>query len=526
MSDDPFDRTLHQLAHVARAEAERGIQSTEVDAALDRVVTHDETDLRVVSSVGQTSASTRRWVALAAAAAVIATVIGAAIALSRGDEQVTMQSVPVTVDDGDQATPTDPPNTSNVSVVSTVASTVPESEMTAVPTTTAPTTTTELPFVPFLPEPELVESLDEVPYERYLPDASCFEDGCAQIAYDATGGAWSFANGVLTHHVRGGASIALPEPWASVAIHDMYLITIGPDDVAYFYAYQAPESADLVGISIAANDAGQQVVHEVGVLDFSGDTDYVPTPTGLAIVGCCGPDRVRPAPDAELLAEWLDRAGDKPPLPLISFDLERLQISRDDLTWKFDVDPQRLILRGMPMTVATSDGGVIGLLVAETENYIVRGWTNGLTSVVEVSQSVAVRNFTPEGFAVSVDNDQFVVVDFFGDVPRPPYEPQTIDVDSGIVTLDLDWQAPANESAAARTVRANQIAGPVSLGERRTITPVDAEASIVVVTTEGFFDDSVFGVQLTVDFMNETIGWANTCQPDRGHQDYQAQYCT
>ena len=77
--------------------------------------------------------------------------------------------------------------------------------------------------------------------------------------------------------------------------------------------------------------------------------------------------------------------------------------------------------------------------------------------------------------------------------------------------------------------------GPIQPGEIRTIRLVPSKGAdiTVVVTTEGFFDDSVFGVQLTVH-LNFTdaglrvdhIEWKNTCQPDRGHQDYRAALCT
>jgi hypothetical protein len=77
---------------------------------------------------------------------------------------------------------------------------------------------------------------------------------------------------------------------------------------------------------------------------------------------------------------------------------------------------------------------------------------------------------------------------------------------------------------------ANAVAGPVSSpAERRTIEFRD---DAVVVTTENHLDDSVYGTRLTFHLVPgeggvraDTIEWANTCQPGRGHQDYQAALC-
>jgi len=376
----------------------------------------------------------------------------------------------------------------------------------------------------------VIDSLDEVPFEGYLPDAQCLEDDCAQVEYDTSGAVWTFSDGVLINHARGGATVPLPEPWRSADIRDIGLIAIGPDDVAYFSAYQAPESWALVGISVADGDAGQEVVVVESAIDFSGDTDYGSTTEGLAKVGCCGFDQIRPAPDAELLVEWLDRAGDNPPVPRITFDSGNLTISRGDSRWAFNVDPNRLMVRGMPRITPTHDGGVIGELIGldtgngDTGNLIVRGWPDGSTSVIEVGFDIFVRGLSPEGFVVSVTDSAFVVADLFADHARNDAVAQTTDFATGIVTLDDGWP-PAVGSAEDRLARAGQIAGPTQLGERTTVEALDPDALVVVVTTEGFFDDSVFGVRLTIDFANETIGWAQTCQPERGQQDYRADLC-
>ncbi|HUF99657.1 MAG TPA: hypothetical protein VMM60_16130 [Ilumatobacter sp.] len=528
--DDQFDERLRHLARAARSEVERDLTDHKVESALG-VATSDDTGTVRLGTTTAGRSPTRRWMPLAAAAAFIAVVVGTAVVmLGEGDERITSQSVPPTSEGSDPtiatstivaSTATVPAPTTTISAATTVAATEP-----APPATSTTTSTTVPPLSPPPPPVDMIESLDEVPYERYLPLASCLEDDCAQIEYDATGAAWTFRHGQLTNHMRGGAVIDLPEPWASVDIRDIYLLAIGPDDVAYFNASPAPERADLVGISLAAPDDGVAVRHLVDALDISGDTDYVATSTGLVKVGCCGGPSVRPSPDAELLAAWFERAAAQPPLPTVTFNAEDASITRGDTTWSFDVDPQQLMSRGMPQVTATHDGGVIGRLNGLSgADYVVRGWPDGTSSTAAVSMSLFTVGLTPEGFAVFVANDGFVAADLFADHPSPPLEPLTIDFETGIVTPDNGWQPPTDDSAAARLVRAVQIAGPVSLGSRRTVTALDPDAPIVVVATEGFFDDSVLGSQLTIDFVNETIGWANTCQAGRGHQDYRAALC-
>jgi hypothetical protein len=531
MSDDPLDRKLRQMAQSARSEVERGVDESTVEAALSESTADGRLHVRVVPHRADRSA-VPRWFTLGAAASVVAVAVGVAYMLLGRDDQISSQTPPssqpagpvVTAPIGTTVTPPVDTTAPATTPATTTAATIPATT-TGVTGSTEATTTTLL-----LEDIAVIASIDEVPYERYLPVAQCLEDDCAQIAYDPAGAAWTFRNGVLTSHVRGGAVVPLPEPWRSVNVRDIGLIAIGPDDVAYFQVFRASESATLVGISVADGDAGQEMVVLDGAVDFSGDTDYVPTPAGLAMVGCCGADQIRPAPDADLLVEWLDRAGNDPPVPDITFDVGSIAITRDDLTWTFAVDPQRLMARGMPRVTPTHDGGVIGVLTGldtgtgDSGNYVVRGWPDGSTSVAALSFELYVSALSPEGFVVMVADSAFVVADLFSDASQPDRVATTIDFESGTVTLDEGWPAGFDEPDE-RLARANAIAGATQLGERRTVDALDADAHLVVVTTEGFFDDSVFGARLTIDFTNETIGWAQTCQPDRGQQDYQPELC-
>jgi len=526
MSEDPLDRNLRHMAQSARSEVERGIDENSVEAALHESIGDGRLNVHLTPYQTRGS-SVPKWSVIAAAASVVALVVGVAYVLIGRDEQISSQTPPSSQLSGPVATTSPVPAFTLPGTTVPVTTPATTTNTTSNPSTTNATNATTTTVL--LDEIAVIASIDELPFERYLPDAQCLEDDCAQIAYDSRGAAWTFRNGVLTDHGRGGAAVALPEPWSSVDIRDIGLIAIGPDDVAYFWVYQAPESAALVGISVADGDVGQQVVVLEEAVDFSGDTDYVPTPAGLAKVGCCGPDQIRPAPDAELLVEWLDWAGDKPPLPDITFDVGNVAITRGDVTWTFDVAPQRLMARGMPRITPTHDGGVIGVLTVDigsdgVGNYIVRGWPDGSTSVAALSFDLFVSALSPEGFLITVDDDRFVVADLFSDRSPSDVVATTIDGASGTVTLDAGWPAGLGEPVE-RLARANAIAGPVQLGERRTVDALDADALVVVVTTEGFFDDSVFGQRLTIDFTNETIGWAQTCQPDRGQQDYQTELC-
>ena len=528
MSDDPLDHNLRHMAQSARSEVERGIDENSVEAALHESIRDGRSNVHLTPSQTRGS-SVPKWMMIAVAASVVALVVGVAYVLIGRDDQISSQAPPSSRPMGPASTTSPVPASTLPGTTVPAATPATTTNTTSNPSTTNATTTNATTTTVLLDDIAVIASPDELPYERYLPDAECLEDDCAQIAYDSSGAAWTFRNGVLTDHGRGGAAVALPEPWSSVDIRDIGLIVIGPDDVAYFWVYQAPESAALVGISVADGDVGQQVVLLEGAVDFSGDTDYVPTPRGLAKVGCCGPDQIRPAPDAELLVGWLDRAGDKPPLPSVTFDVGNVAIRRDDVTWTFDVAPQRLMVRGMPRIAPTHDGGAIGVLTVDNGsdgvgNYIVRGWPDGSTSVAALSFDLFVSALSPEGFVITVDDDRFVVADLFSDRSPSDVVATTIDGASGTVALDAGWPAGLG-GPVERLARADAIAGPVQLGERRTVDALDADALVTVVTTEGFFDDSVFGQRLTIDFTNETIGWAQTCQPDRGQQDYQTGLC-
>lgn len=544
MSDEQLneriDRELQGLGHAARAEIERDL---DVEAALRHVTADAASGAPVVPTTpsAPSAATSWRWLPLAAAAVAVAFVVGAGWLFLGGDEQIATDTAPVASSTSStvpveqtiptvpviDAPPTTPAPDQTATTQAAEATTTVAPGTTAVPSTTpttsAPTTTGAPPTTPEAVPPRTISSLDQVPYERYLPDAACLEDACAQVVYDPTGAPWTFADGALTQHIRGGASVTLPSPWNTTNPHDIWLLAVGPDDVAYFQVWMGDENVDLVGISVATTDIGEQVVHEPGVLDFSGDTDYVAAASGLVAVGCCGPEPVRPDPAAQTFP-WLDRADRGQPVAAIEYEPSTTTIRHDPMSWTFDVDQQRLMVRGMPKIVATHDGGVIAALPdLEFGTFIVRGWPDGTTSVA--STSLPVTTVTPSGYVVIAQDEEFVVADFFADGPAPEFLPGTVDVEAGTMTLDDGFPPPTNTGIGAALHRANAIAGPSELNETRTMRLVPGDDLVVAVTTENYFDDSVYGTRITIDFTAQSIGWANTCQPGRGHQDYQPALC-
>src|SRR5690606_16443649 len=87
---------------------------------------------------------------------------------------------------------------------------------------------------------------------------------------------------------------------------DVVLITAGPDGAVYLATPTGSDPiGDLVAVSLTEGDAGREIERLVGRVDLSGDTDLVATADGLVEVGCCGPDQLRPAPDAAIVIGWI-----------------------------------------------------------------------------------------------------------------------------------------------------------------------------------------------------------------------------
>ena len=119
------------------------------------------------------------------------------------------------------------------------------------------------------------------------------------------------------------------------------------------------------------------------------------------------------------------------------------------------------------------------------------------------------------------------------DGPPDPSADGTVAVDSfDEYTADVEetWEGSA-AMAATEFLR---------LDERTaTTTTIEASASgegegpqTVVVTLDGLLDDSVRAERWTLEFVQEDdvyrlteASWAQSCQPDRGHQDFSPEAC-
>lgn len=180
------------------------------------------------------------------------------------------------------------------------------------------------------------------------------------------------ATGTLTRHD--------PTPVAAVtALGNAFIETVGPDDVVYLAVLPPPGNdpiGDIVAVSAAEGDIGRELRRWPGAADLSGDSDLVPTPDGLVAVGCCGPDLVRPAPDAPVAFPWIGRDGGeiRADIPVVRWDRSTRTVTVGDQQSQLDL-PAAAGGRGMPEIVTSSSGGFAGAFVSAdgTETTLVVG---------------------------------------------------------------------------------------------------------------------------------------------------------
>lgn len=473
---------------------------------------------------------------MAAAAAVLALVIGAAVVLSGDDGDLTVvpgdvppSSLPdVVVPETSTTTTLAPTSTTDAPGTATTTTT---------PTTTAPsTTTTTTPFVSG-PAP--------VPWQDFPSSAlrlGCTGAlGCTQVIADPTGEivAYDPTAHTLVRNARPAVIGELPASY-----QDPILVAAGPDDVVYINV-QSPgfddPVGDLVAVSLAEGDAGRELRRWPEALDRTGDSELVATPGGLTLVGCCGPDPIRPAPDGEVAFPWINRsrAETSSPIATIRVDVGTLEIERDGQRWSIPYEGDDLMLRGMPNITATFDGGVIAAFDRLDPTWlIVRGWPDGSTEQVVVDAAPLLLEAT--GTAVVAPDEGLYRVQVFASRPSGWDDNLNVDLGTWQVTApgldefldadDVNWEHDVVAFAAA-------VAGLIGTDESRSIEVLDGAAGsqYVQVTTTAYLDDSVFGdryvLQLTA--MAESDGslrlvggtYAVTCQPGRGQQDFQQALC-
>ena len=210
-----------------------------------------------------------------------------------------------------------------------------------------------------------------------------------------------------------------PPVVASPGLGQASLIAIGPDDVAYLAPFVSDDSGgDLVAVSLAAADAGREIRRWPAVLDISGDTQLIPTPSGLVAVGCCGPDQVRPDPDADIAVPWVSQDGAEisTELPVLRRDLSTQSVTIDGRTWAPDlaVDEGR---RGMPTITPTGDGGFLGACTAADglTTVIVRGLPDGANDQVRVTSYPVLLHTDGTVWFVDPTTSRLVVTSPFAD---------------------------------------------------------------------------------------------------------------
>jgi len=353
----------------------------------------------------------------------------------------------------------------------------------------------------------------------------------------------------LTRHVREDGE------FATIPISDEFdpitLLAVGPDEIAYVIAPGEADEADVYAVSLAAEDAGQVLERFPGVIPL-GDSDIFPAPAGLVSSGWYDPGP-RPAADAEVLVEWIDRdPADTRPTGVEHawFDDLGRTAGVYDREWALDgrgVVPEQ---PGSSQVVATFDGGFIGVYSETTGDLraeVIRGWPDGSVEYWQLPRSwTEIGSPTPEpmGTILLPVGERFIRIAPFED-RTPELPPLDIDfetghVDVGAVNATVAELAPAVPVGGVEPSwvldlnwLANAIAGPVgSPAELRTIGwgPIDDAGITVTVRTERHLDDSVYGTRfdmlLGIDMRQvDSIAWSQTCQPDRGHQDYRAEYC-
>jgi hypothetical protein len=157
-------------------------------------------------------------------------------------------------------------------------------------------------------------------------------------------------------------------------------------------------------VSLAAADAGREIRRRPSVLDISGDTQLIPTPSGLVDVGCCGANQVRPDPDAAIAVPWVwqDGAEIVAELPMVRWDLSTQSVTIDRRTWAPDLAVDEG-LRGIPAITPTADGGFLGAFTAADglTTVIVRGLPDGASEQVRVTSYPVLLH--PDGTVWFVD---------------------------------------------------------------------------------------------------------------------------
>lgn len=239
----------------------------------------------------------------------------------------------------------------------------------------------------------------------YCGDVGVAPDG-ALVSHDPS-------TGMLTVH-REPAVVAEVDPDSF-----LYIAAVGADDTVYVVTSPvsgtSEEGNDVGAVSMAPDRAGLTVRRWEHAIGASGDDELVATPEGIVIVGCCGPDTVRPEPGAPVEIPWVVRDGAEVTLdvPMIRFDQVADVVTVANRAWALDL-PDSAGVRGMPPIVATADGGFVGVFpdVSGSRNMTVaRGRPDGTHEQTVVAGFPAFM--TRDGRLGYARDGEYVLVDPF-----------------------------------------------------------------------------------------------------------------
>ena len=483
------------------------------------------------------------------ASAVVALMIGIAAC---GTESAT--TLPATVRSEPVSSTPDTPSTALTTTVPVVA-----------PTTLAQQPTPTLAPVPTEPAVDVATALTGWNWEGSRITRACGDvwweqqqmnrRQCTAVVVDPQGIPVSYdpLTRRVTRERREGTepvAFTLPEEYV-----DASLLAAGPDDVVYFALdNEWPSSSDVIAVSLAPGDTGRLIERFPAVLPV-GDADVFPGSTGLVLSGWhdLGP---RPSSETIPSVPWVGRDGGAvSPIPTGAFDDENNLVQANG--WQWSIGDRRVTGEqpGTSAVTPTFDGGFI-VAYSETtgamRTELIRGWRDGAVEYVELPMSWAALDgplvLEPQGTLLVPNGDSFARVAPFENRTTGWDGPLQVDVDAGTVMpvgldeyLDtIDWPESGQSHVwpwgTSPIAFANAVAGGSwSASELRSIEEryVGGGVAVVTVTTEGFLDDSVDGTRLVMHisltqpgFRIVRIDWSNACQPGRGHQDYQAEYCT